>query len=36
VYLAVHYPSDVVGGWALSLAVVGLVWLVVWERLERV
>jgi undecaprenyl-diphosphatase len=33
VYLAVHYPSDVMGGWALSLAVVGLVWLVVWERL---
>jgi membrane-associated phospholipid phosphatase len=33
VYLAVHYPSDVAGGWALSLAVVGLVWLVVWERL---
>jgi undecaprenyl-diphosphatase len=36
VYLAVHYPSDVVGGWALSLAVVGLVWLAVWGRLERV
>jgi len=34
VYLAVHYPSDVVGGWALSLAVVSLVWLVVWERLD--
>ncbi len=34
VYLAVHYPSDVLGGWSLSLAVVGLVWLVVWERLD--
>jgi membrane-associated phospholipid phosphatase len=34
VYLAVHYPSDVVGGWALSLAVVGLVWLLFWDRLD--
>jgi membrane-associated phospholipid phosphatase len=29
VALAVHYPSDVLGGWALSLACVALVWLVV-------
>jgi Ca2+-binding RTX toxin-like protein/membrane-associated phospholipid phosphatase len=27
--LAVHYPSDVVGGWCLALACVALVWLVV-------
>ncbi len=34
VYLTVHYPSDVLGGWALSLAVVGLVWLVFRDRLD--
>ena len=34
VYLTVHYPSDVLGGWALSLAVVGLVWLLFWDRLD--
>ena len=34
VYLTVHYPSDVLGGWALSLAVVGLVWLLFWGRLD--
>ncbi len=34
VYLGVHYPSDVVAGWALSLAVVAVVWLLFWNRLE--
>jgi membrane-associated phospholipid phosphatase len=29
VALAVHYPSDILGGWALSIACVALVWLVV-------
>lgn len=29
VALAVHYPSDVLGGWALSVACVALVWLAV-------
>jgi membrane-associated phospholipid phosphatase len=29
VALSVHYPSDILGGWALSLACVALVWLVV-------
>ncbi len=27
VYLGVHYPSDVVAGWALAVAIVGLTWL---------
>jgi membrane-associated phospholipid phosphatase len=34
VYLTVHYPSDVLGGWALSLAVVGLVWLLFGGRFD--
>jgi undecaprenyl-diphosphatase len=33
-YLGVHYPSDVVAGWALSIAVVGVTWLALWDRLE--
>jgi undecaprenyl-diphosphatase len=35
VYLGVHYPSDVVAGWALSLVVVGAAWLVFWEQLAE-
>jgi len=35
VYLGVHFPSDVVGAWALSLAWVGLVWLAAGGRLDR-
>jgi membrane-associated phospholipid phosphatase len=27
VYLGVHYPSDVVAGWALAVAIVALTWL---------
>jgi len=34
VYLGVHYPSDVVAGWALAVAVVGIVWLLFWRDLE--
>jgi undecaprenyl-diphosphatase len=33
-YLGVHYPSDVVAGWALALAVVGVTWLAFWDRFE--
>jgi undecaprenyl-diphosphatase len=33
-YLGAHYPSDVIAGWALSVAVVGLTWLVARDRLE--
>ena len=33
-YLGVHFPSDVVAGWALSVAVVGVTWLAFWHRLE--
>jgi undecaprenyl-diphosphatase len=35
VYLSAHYPSDVVAGWALSLVVVGAVWLAFWDRLAE-
>ena len=35
VYLGVHYPSDVVGGWALSLVVVGATWLAFWDQLAE-
>ena len=34
VYLRSTTPVDVLGGWALPLAVVGLVWLVFWGRLD--
>jgi len=34
VYLGVHFPSDVLGGWALALAVAALVWLLYWARIE--
>ena len=33
-YLGVHYPSDVVAGWVLSVAVVGATWLALADRLE--
>jgi undecaprenyl-diphosphatase len=33
-YLGVHFPSDVVAGWALSVAIVGVTWLAFWDRLE--
>ena len=33
-YLGVHYPSDVVAGWALSVTVVGVTWLALWDRLD--
>ena len=32
VYLGVHYPSDVVGGWALSLAFVSATYLAAYRR----
>ena len=34
VYLGVHYPIDVVGGWAIGVAWVTLWWLV-WEAISR-
>lgn len=34
IYAGVHYPTDVVGGWALGLGWATLVWLVA-RRLER-
>jgi membrane-associated phospholipid phosphatase/uncharacterized membrane protein YkvA (DUF1232 family) len=33
-YLGVHYPSDVVAGWALALSTVCVVWLVFWRALS--
>jgi len=35
VYLGVHFPSDVLGGWALAVAVVAIVWLAFWVELEN-
>ncbi|MFC4454505.1 phosphatase PAP2 family protein [Deinococcus sonorensis] len=35
IYLGVHYPTDVLGGWALGLAWAGGVALVLWPRLRR-
>jgi membrane-associated phospholipid phosphatase len=37
VYLGVHFPSDVVAGWAVAVVLVGLGWgaLTVWERQRR-
>jgi undecaprenyl-diphosphatase len=36
VYLGVHYPSDVVGGWALSLAFVSATYLAAYRRSRAV
>jgi membrane-associated phospholipid phosphatase/uncharacterized membrane protein YkvA (DUF1232 family) len=33
VYLGVHYPSDVVAGWALAVGTVCVVWLLFWRPL---
>ena len=35
VYVGVHYPTDVIGGWAAGLAWVGGVALISWPRLRR-
>jgi len=32
--LGVHYLSDVVAGWALATAVVGVTWLALWSWLD--
>jgi len=34
VYLGVHYPSDVLAGWAIASCVVGIGWLLFWADLR--
>jgi len=34
VYVGVHFPSDVLGGWTLATAVVSIAWLLFWTELE--
>jgi membrane-associated phospholipid phosphatase len=34
VYLGVHFPSDVLAGWAIAACVVGVCWLLFWTLLE--